>query len=123
MALEEADDRRAFRSFGDNLTRCQQRCWQIDNCHSHRKGSARDTHRSRLVGSAKLIRRVLAAKMTGFYDEILAKNGVYKYYVNGEWKESSSGKTVGVINPSTLKKDFQVQGARGAIARFAAHVG
>ena len=50
--------------------------------------------------------------MTGFYDEILAKNGVYKYYGNGEWKETSSGRTVGVTNPSTLKKDFQVQGAR-----------
>lgn len=48
--------------------------------------------------------------MTGFYDEIVAKSGVYKYYGNGKWKESSSGKTVGVINPSTLKKDFQVQG-------------
>lgn len=47
--------------------------------------------------------------MTGFYDEIIAKNGVYKYYGNGEWKETSSSRTVGVINPSTLKKDFQVQ--------------
>ena len=49
--------------------------------------------------------------MSGFYDEIVAKNGVFKYYGNGEWKETSSGRTVGVINPSTLKKDFQVQGA------------
>ena len=49
--------------------------------------------------------------MSGFSDEIVAKNGVFKYYVNGEWKESSSGRTVGVVNPSTLKKDFQVQGA------------
>ena len=48
--------------------------------------------------------------MGGFYDEIVASNGVYKYYVNGEWKETSSNKTVGVTNPSTLKKDFQVQG-------------
>ena len=48
--------------------------------------------------------------MTGFYDEIVAKNGVYKYYVNGEWTETSSNRTVPVINPSTLKKDFQVQG-------------
>ncbi|DBA67942.1 TPA: hypothetical protein ACH3X2_014141 [Trebouxia sp. C0005] len=47
--------------------------------------------------------------MTGFYDEILAKNGVYKYYGNGEWKETSSNRTVPVVNPSTLKKDFQVQ--------------
>ena len=48
--------------------------------------------------------------MAGFYDEIVASNGVYKYYVNGEWKESSSKKTVSITNPSTLKKDFQVQG-------------
>lgn len=48
--------------------------------------------------------------MTGFYDEIVASNGVFKYYVNGEWKESSSGKTVGVLNPTTNKNDFKVQG-------------
>ena len=48
--------------------------------------------------------------MGGFYDEIVAITGVYKYYVNGEGKETSSNKTVGVTNPSTLKKYFQVQG-------------
>ena len=48
--------------------------------------------------------------MSGFYDEIRAKNGVFKYYVNGEWKETTSNRTVGVTNPSTLKKEFQVQG-------------
>lgn len=48
--------------------------------------------------------------MTGFYDEIVASNGVYKYYVSGEWKESTSGRTVGVLNPTTQKTDYKVQG-------------
>lgn len=48
--------------------------------------------------------------MSGFYDEIVAGNGVYKYFGAGEWKESSSGKTVGVLNPTTNKNDYKVQG-------------
>lgn len=34
----------------------------------------------------------------------------YKYYHEGEWKVSTSGKSVGIINPSTLKPLFKVQG-------------
>jgi glyceraldehyde-3-phosphate dehydrogenase (NADP+) len=44
-----------------------------------------------------------------FYDEIKASSGVYKYFVHGQWKESSSGKTVKIINPSTNKPEYQVQ--------------
>jgi hypothetical protein len=46
-----------------------------------------------------------------FYADILSSSGVYKYYVDGEWKESASGKTVNVINPTTQKPEYQVQGA------------
>ena len=45
-----------------------------------------------------------------FYDEVKASSGAYKFYVNGEWKESSSGKTQAIINPSTNEPVFQVQG-------------
>jgi glyceraldehyde-3-phosphate dehydrogenase (NADP+) len=44
------------------------------------------------------------------YTEIKAASGVYKYYSNGQWLESSSGKSVPVINPSTQEKDYAVQG-------------
>eukprot|EP00878_Enallax_costatus_P004140 GHUV01004369.1.p1 GENE.GHUV01004369.1~~GHUV01004369.1.p1 ORF type:complete len:552 (+),score=134.00 GHUV01004369.1:170-1657(+) len=47
--------------------------------------------------------------MTDFYSDIKAQSGAYKYFCNGQWLESTSGKTVPVVNPSTLKKDFQVQ--------------
>ena len=46
----------------------------------------------------------------GFYDEIVDANGAYKYYCHGEWKVSSSGATVGISNPSTMAKAFDVQG-------------
>lgn len=46
----------------------------------------------------------------GFYEELLTSSGVYKYYVNGEWQESLSGKTVGITNPTTEATEYQVQG-------------
>lgn len=54
--------------------------------------------------------------MSGFYSEIVASSGIYKYYVNGEWKESSSGRSVGVLNPTTNKTDYKVQG--GSLSQF-----
>jgi glyceraldehyde-3-phosphate dehydrogenase (NADP+) len=44
-----------------------------------------------------------------FYSEIRAAGGAFKWLCDGQWLESTSGKTVGVINPSTRKKDFDVQ--------------
>eukprot|EP00882_Tetradesmus_deserticola_P023695 GHRQ01025801.1.p1 GENE.GHRQ01025801.1~~GHRQ01025801.1.p1 ORF type:complete len:362 (+),score=169.96 GHRQ01025801.1:936-2021(+) len=49
------------------------------------------------------------ASMAEFYEHIKASSGAYKYFCNGQWLESSSGKTVPVTNPSTLHKDYQVQ--------------
>ncbi len=46
-----------------------------------------------------------------FYADIVSSSGLYKYFVDGEWKESASGKTVNVINPTTQKPEYQVQGA------------
>jgi hypothetical protein len=56
--------------------------------------------------------RTAAMAQTGaFYGDITSSSGVYKYLVDGEWKESSSGKTVSVINPTTQQPEYQVQGA------------
>jgi hypothetical protein len=43
------------------------------------------------------------------FPEILAKCGSYRYLVNGEWKESSSGATVAIKNPQTNDTAFTVQ--------------
>jgi len=52
----------------------------------------------------------------GFYDEIRDVNGAFKYYCHGEWKVSSSGKTVGIQNPSTTTNAFDVQACTQAEA-------
>ena len=54
--------------------------------------------------------RWLSATMTGLYEQCLGASGAYKWYINGEWKESSSGKTVKILNPSTNDTAFEVQG-------------
>ena len=50
------------------------------------------------------------AVMAGFYDSIKTASGVYKYYADGEWKESTSGKTVSIIDPTTREVAYKVQG-------------
>ncbi len=47
---------------------------------------------------------------TDFYSDILASSGSYKFYLNGEWKESASGKTVAILNPATNQTAYTVQG-------------
>lgn len=47
---------------------------------------------------------------TGLFAEILDGEHVYKYYADGEWKKSTSGKTVAIINPTTRKTQYKVQG-------------
>eukprot|EP00955_Chlamydomonas_euryale_P082677 363758-Chlamydomonas_euryale.AAC.9 len=54
----------------------------------------------------------MAAPGSGVFADLLSASGAYKYYADGEWKESTSGKTVGVTNPSTREPAFQFQGAR-----------
>lgn len=48
-----------------------------------------------------------------FYAEIQAQTSAYKFYLNGAWKESSSGKTVAIQNPSTRQTAYTVQGGFG----------
>lgn len=46
---------------------------------------------------------------TGVFAEI--KDGeVYKYYADGEWKISASKKSVAIVNPTTRKTHYKVQG-------------
>ena len=46
---------------------------------------------------------------TGVFAEIFHEE-VYKYYADGEWRKSTSGKSVSIINPTTRKVQFKVQG-------------
>lgn len=46
---------------------------------------------------------------SGVYADII-EGDVFKYYSDGEWKKSSSGKSVSIINPTTRKTQFKVQG-------------
>jgi glyceraldehyde-3-phosphate dehydrogenase (NADP+) len=51
--------------------------------------------------------------MTGMnISELTTPAGVYKYYKDGQWMESKSGKTVSILNPSTNAPCFQVQGKK-----------
>ncbi|KAJ0091471.1 hypothetical protein Patl1_12573 [Pistacia atlantica] len=45
---------------------------------------------------------------SGVFKEIIDKDGVYKFYFDGEWRKSSSGKTVPIINPTTRETHFRV---------------
>ncbi|EIE25996.1 NADP-dependent glyceraldehyde-3-phosphate dehydrogenase [Coccomyxa subellipsoidea C-169] len=46
---------------------------------------------------------------TDFYGDILAASGSYKFLLNGKWLESSSGKTVPILNPATNQTAYTVQ--------------
>ncbi|RWW59068.1 hypothetical protein BHE74_00034009 [Ensete ventricosum] len=46
---------------------------------------------------------------TGVFAEII-DGEVYKYYADGEWKKSASGKFVSIINPTTRTPQYKVQG-------------
>lgn len=46
---------------------------------------------------------------TGVFAEII-DGEVYKYYADGEWKKSASGKSVSIINPTTRTPQYKVQG-------------
>jgi hypothetical protein len=46
----------------------------------------------------------------GFYDGIQASSGAYKHYCGGSWSESTSGRTIPVINPTTQSECYRVQG-------------
>lgn len=46
---------------------------------------------------------------TGVFAEIL-DGEVYRYYADGEWRKSASGKSVNIVNPTTRKTQYKVQG-------------
>jgi hypothetical protein len=45
-----------------------------------------------------------------FYSVCQAQSGAYKYFFEGNWLESSSTKTVKILNPSTNAPAYEVQG-------------
>ncbi|KAG9146225.1 hypothetical protein Leryth_007927 [Lithospermum erythrorhizon] len=45
---------------------------------------------------------------SGVFEDIF-DGEVFKYYADGEWKKSSSGKSVAIINPTTRKTQYKVQ--------------
>ncbi|RWW50918.1 hypothetical protein BHE74_00042781 [Ensete ventricosum] len=47
---------------------------------------------------------------TDVFTEIVDGEQVYKYYADGEWKKSASGKSVSIVNPTTRKPQYKVQG-------------
>jgi len=53
----------------------------------------------------------MALAGTGVFAEIL-DGEVYRYYADGEWRSSASGKSVAIVNPTTRKTQYRVQGAR-----------
>ncbi|XP_042404061.1 NADP-dependent glyceraldehyde-3-phosphate dehydrogenase-like [Zingiber officinale] len=46
---------------------------------------------------------------SGVFTHIVDENQVFKYYAEGEWKKSASGKTVSIVNPTTRKTQYNVQ--------------
>lgn len=54
----------------------------------------------------------MAGYGSGIFAEIIddGDDGVFKYYADGQWNKSSSGKSVPIINPTTRKTHFKVQG-------------
>ncbi|KAG6534758.1 hypothetical protein ZIOFF_008661 [Zingiber officinale] len=47
---------------------------------------------------------------TGVFTDIVDEDQVFKYYADGEWKKSASGKAVSIVNPTTRKTQYKVQG-------------
>lgn len=47
---------------------------------------------------------------TDVFTEIVDGEQVYKYYADGEWKKSASGKAVSIVNPTTRQTQYKVQG-------------
>lgn len=48
---------------------------------------------------------------SGTFAEII-DGDVFNYYSNGQWNKSSSGKFVPIINPTSNKIHFKVQGTQ-----------
>lgn len=54
------------------------------------------------------VRSFSSASTMSVFDSIIA-SGTYKFYLNGEWRESASGKGVNIKNPQTNDTAFTVQ--------------
>lgn len=57
-----------------------------------------------------------AAPVGDFYCDVkTSEPDVYKYYVDGEFRVSSSGKLVNILNPATNQVQFKVQGMHNKV--------
>ena len=59
--------------------------------------------------SRRVLHRGIMTKASEFYADCQGASG-FKFFVDNEWRESSSGRTVAIINPSTNAPAYQVQG-------------
>lgn len=66
---------------------------------------------SLLSRSLRTMTRTEGCSFGEFYSPCVSPCGWLKFYRDGQWHESSSGKAVGIINPSTNGLAFEVQGA------------
>ncbi|KAE8722732.1 NADP-dependent glyceraldehyde-3-phosphate dehydrogenase [Hibiscus syriacus] len=57
--------------------------------------------------SASLVSLLPAVGVSKSKKTDVLEGGVYKYYADGEWKQSSSGKSVAIINPITRKTQYK----------------
>ena len=58
------------------------------------------------------------------FQEVAGAKGAFKFYIDGQWKESESGDTVSVLNPQTNEEAFKVQSCtqvRAHVPAFARH--
>lgn len=55
-------------------------------------------------------RGLATAAMKDFYAECRLGSGAFKFLEEGVWKESTSGSTVKILNPSDNAPVFEVQG-------------
>ena len=56
------------------------------------------------------LRSLAMAAKGAFYRELEAEDGALRCFIDGRWMVSSSGKTVGVSNPTTQEECCRVQG-------------
>jgi hypothetical protein len=66
--------------------------------------------------SLSSISLIASFKMSGFYSDLVAPDGSYKYFIDNEWKVSTSGKSVGIVNPTTNEVQFKVQGNQCSVS-------
>jgi hypothetical protein len=58
--------------------------------------------------SLTLLRNLMT--LSEFYADCVAPSGHFKFFLDDKWVESSSSKTVKILNPTTNQTAYEVQG-------------